>query len=117
MTDRLYLNADDVAARLKISTTTLYRWVKKKDFPPGTQVRREGKPGPRTTSLWDIREVDQWAIDNGITITTDPTLQDRDYLTYVKDPSWVKTSRTVAYLIGGAIITYLIAMYASILVL
>ena len=111
MTDRLYLNAEDVAARLKISTTTLYRWVKKKNFPAGEKVGRTGMPGPRTTSLWDIRIVDQWAIDNGVLIRTDPTLPDRDYFKLTDDPAWVKRAKVAVYVMGAAAIAFLITTW------
>jgi hypothetical protein len=101
MNDRLYLNAEDVAARLQISKRTLYRRLKAKKFPAGIQVERTGMPGPRTTHLWDIRVVDQWAIDNGTPIRIDPTLPDREYLELVDDPAWVKNAKLVAYAIGA----------------
>mgnify|MGYP003644499091 CR=1 FL=1 len=108
MNDRLHLNAEDVAARLQISAPTLYRWIKKKKFPKGDHVRRIGMAGPRTTSMWDIRTVDQWAIDNGAIIRIDPTLPNRKYLRLVDDPKWVKNAKLVAYAIGGGAISALI---------
>lgn len=110
MNDRVYLNAEDVAARLKISIPTLYRWVKKKKFPEGERTERTGMPGPRHTTLWDIRVVDQWAIDNGVIIRIDPTLPDRDYMGLKDDAPWVKNARLVAYAVGiGAISSLLYA--------
>lgn len=108
MNDRLYLNAEDVAARLQISKRTLYRRLKAKKFPAGTQVERTGMPGPRTTHLWDIRVVDQWAIDNGTPIRIDPTLPDREYLELVDDAAWVKNAKLVAYAIGAGAISSLL---------
>jgi hypothetical protein len=108
MNDRLYLNAEDVAARLQISKRTLYRRLKAKKFPAGTPVERTGMPGPRTTTLWDIRVVDQWAIDNGTPIRIDPTLPDREYLELVDDPAWVKKAKLVAYAIGAGAISSLL---------
>ena len=108
MTDRLHLNAEDTATRLKISPPTLYRWVKTKKFPKGEHVQRTGMPGPRTTSLWDSRVVDQWAIDNGIQIRIDPTLPDREYLNLVHDKPYVGQMRLAAYAGGvGAIASLL----------
>ena len=108
MTDRLYLNAEDAATRLKISVPTLYRWVKAKKFPAGERVERTGMPGPRTTTLWDIRVVDQFAIDNGIEIRIDPTLPDHKYMNLMDDKPYVKNMRLVAYAIGvGAIASLL----------
>lgn len=113
MNDRIHLNAEDVATRLQIATPTLYRWVKQKKFPKGEHVQRTGMPGPRTTSLWDIRVVDQWAIDNGVKIRIDPTLPDREYLGLVDDEKWVKTSRLVAYSIGVGAIASLLYSWAQ----
>jgi hypothetical protein len=106
MSDRIHINAEDVATRLQISTPTLYRWVKKKKFPAGEHADRSGMPGPRTTTLWDIRTVDQWAIDNNVIIRIDPTLPDREYLGLVDDPAWVKHAHTALYAIGAAAIAY-----------
>ena len=106
VTDRLYLNAEDVAARLNIAVPTLYRWVKKKKFPKGETVARTGMPGPRNTTLWDIRVVDQWAIDNGVAIRVDPTLPDREYLTFVDDPKLVYLAKLGAYVLGAIAIAY-----------
>lgn len=97
MNDRVYLNAEDVAARLKISIPTLYRWVKKKKFPKGMSVERTGMPGPRHTTLWDIRVVDQWASDNNVIIRIDPTLPDSDYMGTNDDAPWAKNVHLVAY--------------------
>jgi hypothetical protein len=108
MSDRIHINAEDVATRLQISTPTLYRWVKKKKFPAGEHADRSGMPGPRTTTLWDIRTVDQWAIDNDVIIRIDPTLPDREYLGLVDDPTWVKHAHTALYVIGAAAIAYLL---------
>lgn len=104
MADKLYINAEDVAARLEISIPTLYRWVKKKKFPEGEKTERTGMPGPRNTTLWDIRVVDQWARDNNVFIRIDPTLPDSDYMGTNDDASWAKNARLVAYAVGiGAI--------------
>jgi|TARA_R110000868_G_C10920310_1_gene765639 predicted DNA-binding transcriptional regulator AlpA len=108
MNDRLHLNAEDVATRLKISKRTLYRRVKDKTFPAGEKIRRVGLSGPRHTHLWDIRVIDQWAIDNGVTISVDPTLPDREYLGLVDDPAWVKNAKLVAYAAGAGAISSLI---------
>ena len=111
MTDRLHITAEDVAARLQVSTTTLYRWIRKKNFPAGEKVNRTGMPGPRTTSLWDIRIVDQWAIDNDVLIRTDPTLPDRDYFKLTDDPAWVKKAKAAVYVMGAAAIAFLVATW------
>ena len=108
MSDRIHINAEALATRLQISTPTLYRWVKKKKFPAGEQVDRSGMAGPRTTTLWDIRTVDQWAIDNNVIIRIDPTLPDRDYFGLDDDPAWVKHGKTALYAIGAAAIAYLL---------
>lgn len=108
MTDRLYLNAEDTATRLRIATPTLYRWVKTKKFPKGEVVERTGMPGPRTVTLWDIRVVDQWAIDNNVVIRIDPTLPDHKYMGLADDKPYVGRMRLVAYAIGAAAIAYLI---------
>ena len=108
MNDRLHLNAEDVATRLQISKRTLYRRVKEKRFPEGEQISRAGMPGPRHTHFWDIRVVDQWAIDNGVTIRVDPTLPDREYLGMVDDPAWVKNAKLVVYAIGAGAISSLL---------
>jgi predicted DNA-binding transcriptional regulator AlpA len=108
MTESLYLNAEDVAMRLQISTPTIYRWVKSEKFPAGEKIERIGMAGPRHTTLWDIRVVDQWAIDNHVLIRVDPTLPDREYLGLVDDPAWVKTAWLVAYAIGAGAISSLL---------
>ena len=108
MNDRLHLNAEDVATRLQISKRTLYRRVKEKRFPAGEKISRAGLPGPRHTHLWDIRVIDQWAIDNRVTIRVDPTLPDREYLGLVDDPAWVKNAKLVAYAIGAGAISSLL---------
>jgi hypothetical protein len=108
MNDRLHLNAEDVAMRLQISIPTVYRWVKSEKFPAGEKIERIGMPGPRHTHLWDIRVVDQWAIDNGVTIRVDPTLPDREYLGMVDDPAWVKNAKLVVYAIGAGAISSLL---------
>lgn len=110
MADKLYINAEDVAARLCVSVPTIYRWVKIKKFPEGKSVERTGMPGPRHTTLWDIRIVDQWAIDNGVIIRIDPTLPDRDYLEAYDDAPWAKNVRLVVYaVVIGAISSLLYA--------
>ncbi len=108
MTDRLYLNAEDTATLLRISITTLYRWVRAKKFPPGERVERTNMPGPRNTTLWDIRVVDQFAIDNGIEIRIDPTLPDHKYMNLMDDKPCGKNMRLVAYAIGAGAIASLL---------
>lgn len=108
MNDRLHLNAEDTATRLGVSKPTLYKWVKAKKFPKGEVVERSGMPGPRTVTLWDIRVVDQWAIDNGVIITIDPTLPDHTYMGLMEDKPYVSRMRLAAYAVGGAAIGYLI---------
>jgi len=108
MRDIVHLNAEDTATRLGISVPTLYRWVKKKKFPKGEVVERSGMPGPRTTTLWDIRVIDQWAIDNELTIRIDPTLPDREYFGLTDDPSWVKKAKIGTYVVGACAILFFI---------
>jgi len=108
MNDRIYLNAEDTATRLGISIPTLYRWVKAKKFPKGEVADRTGMPGPRTVTLWDIRVVDQWAIDNNVIIRIDPTLPDHKYMGLMEDKPYVSRMRLVTYAIGAAAFVYLI---------
>ena len=113
MRDHIHLNAGEVAARLQISTPTLYRWVKKKKFPAGEHADRSGMPGPQTTTLWDICTVDQWAIDNNVLIRIDPTLPDREYLGLADDPTRVKHGKTALYAIGAAAAAIAYLLYYS----
>jgi len=110
MADKLYINAEDVAARLCVSVPTIYRWVKAKKFPEGERIERKGMPGPKQTTVWDIRVVDQWASDNNVVIRIDPTLPDSDYMGTNDDAPWAKNVRLVVYAIGiGSISSLLYA--------
>ena len=53
ITERRYLGARDVAKRLSLSTTTLYRLIQRGDFPQGLKFGH--------STRWDIQDVDAWA--------------------------------------------------------
>ena len=47
------LRVKDVCQRLRIGRSTLYIWLKERDFPPSIQL------GPRIVG-WRARDIDEW---------------------------------------------------------
>ncbi|MCA1223562.1 helix-turn-helix transcriptional regulator [Streptomyces sp. 8L] len=47
-----YLTSDEAAAHLGINRQSLYNLAKQEDFPAPKKIGR--------TSLWPVRELDQW---------------------------------------------------------
>ena len=47
------LRPRDVCKRLRIGKSTLYIWLKERDFPPSIQL------GPRIVG-WRARDIDEW---------------------------------------------------------
>ena len=53
ITERRYLGARDVAKRLSLSTTTLYRLIQRGEFMQGLKFGH--------STRWDVQDVDAWA--------------------------------------------------------
>ena len=59
------LTIDEVVEIVNISKPTVYRKVKKGDFPQPNKVPRPTNRGPERVNRWEHDDVVAWAIENG----------------------------------------------------
>ena len=72
ITERRYLGAREVAERLGVGVTTIYRLIQKEQFPEGARFGKSHR--------WDIQDVDAWAAAQA---QADPT-RERQHGNYEK---------------------------------